>query len=53
MVFPEGQRGFVKTWRQRYQLQSFGLVEKKVEVVKDAIRELVRQGRAERRTWFT
>jgi 1-acyl-sn-glycerol-3-phosphate acyltransferase len=137
MVFPEGQRGFVKTWRQRYQLQTFGLgfmrlaletdtpivpigivggeehspglanirplgklvgspafpitltfpllgpagfiplpvkfrlhfgeplcfegdpteedalVEKKVEVVKDAIRELVRQGRAERKTWFT
>ena len=137
MVFPEGQRGFVKTWRQRYQLQTFGLgfmrlaletdtpivpigivggeeqspglanirplgkligspafpitltfpllgpagflplpvkfrlhfgeplrfegdpteedalVEKKVEVVKDAIRELVAQGRAERRTWFT
>jgi 1-acyl-sn-glycerol-3-phosphate acyltransferase len=137
MVFPEGQRGFVKTWRQRYQLQTFGLgfmrlaletdtpivpigivggeeqspglanirplgklvgspafpitltfpllgpagfiplpvkfrlhfgeplrfegdpteedalVEKKVEVVKDAIRELVRQGRAERETWFT
>jgi 1-acyl-sn-glycerol-3-phosphate acyltransferase len=25
MVFPEGQRGFVKTWRQRYQLQRFGL----------------------------
>jgi 1-acyl-sn-glycerol-3-phosphate acyltransferase len=137
MVFPEGQRGFVKTWRQRYQLQTFGLgfmrlaletatpvvpigivggeeqspglanirplgkligspafpitltfpllgpagfiplpvkyrlhfgeplrfegdpteedalVEKKVEVVKDAIRELVAQARAERKTWFT
>jgi 1-acyl-sn-glycerol-3-phosphate acyltransferase len=137
MVFPEGQRGFVKTWRQRYELQTFGLgfmrlaletdtpivpigivggeeqspglanirplgkligspafpitltfpllgpagfiplpvkfrlhfgeplhfegdpteedalVEKKVEVVKDAIRELVRQGRAQRKTWFT
>jgi 1-acyl-sn-glycerol-3-phosphate acyltransferase len=25
MVFPEGERGFVKTWRQRYQLQRFGL----------------------------
>jgi 1-acyl-sn-glycerol-3-phosphate acyltransferase len=25
MVFPEGQRGFVKPWRRRYQLQSFGL----------------------------
>jgi 1-acyl-sn-glycerol-3-phosphate acyltransferase len=25
MAFPEGQRGFVKTYRQRYQLQSFGL----------------------------
>ncbi len=25
MVFPEGQRGFVKTWRHRYQLQTFGL----------------------------
>ncbi len=25
MVFPEGQRGFVKTWRHRYQLQRFGL----------------------------
>jgi 1-acyl-sn-glycerol-3-phosphate acyltransferase len=25
MVFPEGQRGFVKTYRQRYQLQEFGL----------------------------
>jgi len=25
MVFPEGQRGFVKTYRQRYQLQRFGL----------------------------
>jgi len=25
MVFPEGQRGFVKTFRQRYQLQRFGL----------------------------
>jgi 1-acyl-sn-glycerol-3-phosphate acyltransferase len=25
MVFPEGQRGFVKTYRQRYQLQTFGL----------------------------
>jgi len=25
MVFPEGQRGFVKTWRQRYELQTFGL----------------------------
>ena len=24
MVFPEGERGFVKTWRQRYQLQRFG-----------------------------
>jgi 1-acyl-sn-glycerol-3-phosphate acyltransferase len=137
MVFPEGQRGFVKTWRQRYQLQKFGLgfmrlaletdtpivpvgivggeeqspglanlpalgrlvgspafpitltfpllgpagfvplpvkfhlrfgeplrfegdsteddaeVEEKVEVVKDAIRELIRQGRADRKTWFT
>jgi len=136
MVFPEGQRGFVKTWRQRYQLQTFGLgfmrlaletdtpivpvgivggeeqspglanirplgrlvgspafpitltfpllgpagfiplpvkyrlhfgeplrfegdpteedalVEKKVEVVKEAIRELVAQGRARRRSWF-
>jgi hypothetical protein len=28
------------------------LVETKVTVVKDAIRELVRQGRAERKTWF-
>jgi len=25
MVFPEGQRGFVKPWRRRYQLQTFGL----------------------------
>ena len=25
MVFPEGARGFVKPWRQRYQLQRFGL----------------------------
>ncbi len=25
MAFPEGQRGFVKTYRQRYQLQRFGL----------------------------
>ena len=25
MVFPEGSRGFVKPWRKRYQLQSFGL----------------------------
>jgi 1-acyl-sn-glycerol-3-phosphate acyltransferase len=25
MVFPEGQRGFVKTWRHRYELQTFGL----------------------------
>ncbi len=25
MVFPEGQRGFVKTWRHRYELQEFGL----------------------------
>ena len=25
MVFPEGQRGFVKPYRQRYQLQKFGL----------------------------
>jgi 1-acyl-sn-glycerol-3-phosphate acyltransferase len=25
MVFPEGQRGFVKTYRQRYQLQRFGM----------------------------
>jgi 1-acyl-sn-glycerol-3-phosphate acyltransferase len=25
MVFPEGQRGFVKPYRQRYQLQEFGL----------------------------
>jgi len=25
MVFPEGQRGFVKTYRQRYRLQRFGL----------------------------
>jgi 1-acyl-sn-glycerol-3-phosphate acyltransferase len=25
MVFPEGQRGFVKTLRQRYELQRFGL----------------------------
>jgi 1-acyl-sn-glycerol-3-phosphate acyltransferase len=24
MVFPEGERGFVKTWAQRYQLQRFG-----------------------------
>ena len=137
MVFPEGQRGFVKTWRQRYRLQTFGLgfmrlaletdtpivpigivggeeqspglanirplgkligspafpitltfpllgpagfiplpvkfrlhlgaplrfegdpteedalVEKKVAVVKDAIRELIAQGRAQRKTWFT
>jgi len=25
MVFPEGQRGFVKTYRERYKLQRFGL----------------------------
>jgi 1-acyl-sn-glycerol-3-phosphate acyltransferase len=25
MVFPEGERGFVKPWRKRYQLQRFGL----------------------------
>ena len=25
MVFPEGHRGFVKTWAKRYQLQRFGL----------------------------
>jgi 1-acyl-sn-glycerol-3-phosphate acyltransferase len=25
MVFPEGERGFVKTYRQRYELQRFGL----------------------------
>ena len=25
MVFPEGERGFVKTFRQRYRLQRFGL----------------------------
>jgi len=25
MVFPEGQRGFVKTYDRRYQLQRFGL----------------------------
>ncbi len=25
MAFPEGARGFVKTWGQRYQLQEFGL----------------------------
>jgi 1-acyl-sn-glycerol-3-phosphate acyltransferase len=25
MAFPEGERGFVKTYRQRYQLQRFGL----------------------------
>jgi len=25
MVFPEGERGFVKTWRHRYELQRFGL----------------------------
>ena len=25
MVFPEGERGFLKTWRKRYQLQRFGL----------------------------
>ncbi len=25
MVFPEGQRGFVKTWPHRYELQRFGL----------------------------
>jgi 1-acyl-sn-glycerol-3-phosphate acyltransferase len=25
MVFPEGQRGFVKTWWHRYELQEFGL----------------------------
>lgn len=24
MVFPEGERGFVKTWSQRYRLQRFG-----------------------------
>jgi 1-acyl-sn-glycerol-3-phosphate acyltransferase len=137
MVFPEGARGFVKTFRKRYQLQRFGLgfmrlametdtpivpvgivgseeqspaiadvkwlgrlvgspafpitptfpwlglagflpfpvkfrlrfgeplhfegdpseedavVEKKVDVVKDRIRELVDEGLAARRTWFT
>jgi 1-acyl-sn-glycerol-3-phosphate acyltransferase len=137
MVFPEGERGFVKPYRKRYQLQRFGLgflrlaletetpivpvgivgaeeqspglanirwigrlfgspafpitltfpwfglgsfiplpvkfrirfgeplhfegdsneddaaVEKKVEVVKDAIRGLLRQGLAERRSWLT
>jgi 1-acyl-sn-glycerol-3-phosphate acyltransferase len=25
MVFPEGERGFVKTWSERYRLQRFGL----------------------------
>ena len=25
MVFPEGERGFVKPYTQRYQLQRFGL----------------------------
>jgi len=25
MVFPEGERGFVKTYRERYRLQRFGL----------------------------
>jgi len=25
MVFPEGERGFVKTWAHRYELQRFGL----------------------------
>jgi 1-acyl-sn-glycerol-3-phosphate acyltransferase len=25
MVFPEGERGFVKPWRKRYQLQRFGM----------------------------
>ncbi|HYB12846.1 MAG TPA: lysophospholipid acyltransferase family protein [Myxococcota bacterium] len=137
MVFPEGERGFVKPYRKRYQLQRFGLgflrlaletetpivpvgivgaeeqspcianvrwigrligspafpitltfpwfglggfiplpvkfrigfgeplrftgdaneddaaVEKKVEVVKHAIRGLIREGLAERRSWFT
>ncbi|HTF33392.1 MAG TPA: lysophospholipid acyltransferase family protein [Myxococcota bacterium] len=137
MVFPEGERGFVKPYRKRYQLQRFGLgflrlaletetpivpvgivgaeeqspclanirwigrlfgspafpitltfpwfglggfiplpvkfrirfgeplhfegdsneddaaVEKKVEVVKDAIRGLIREGLAERRSWLT
>jgi 1-acyl-sn-glycerol-3-phosphate acyltransferase len=137
MVFPEGERGFVKPYRKRYQLQRFGLgflrlalqtetpivpvgivgaeeqspclanlrwlgrlvgspafpitltfpwlglgafvplpvkfrirfglplhfdgvpneddatVEKKVEVVKGAIRGLIREGLAERRSWFT
>jgi len=137
MVFPEGERGFVKPYRKRYQLQRFGLgflrlaletetpivpvgivgaeeqspglanlpwvgrligspafpitptfpwlglagflplpvkfrlhfgeplrfdgdpdeddsaVEKKVEVVKDAIRGLIAAGLAERRSWFT
>jgi 1-acyl-sn-glycerol-3-phosphate acyltransferase len=137
MVFPEGARGFVKTWRHRYRLQRFGLgfmrlaletdtpivpigivgaeeqspafldvkwlgrligspafpltptfpwlglagflplpvrfhirfgeplcfegepdeedaaVERKVEVVKDAIRDLVAEGLAERRSWFS
>jgi 1-acyl-sn-glycerol-3-phosphate acyltransferase len=136
MAFPEGERGFVKPYRKRYQLQRFGLgflrlaletdtpivpvgivgaeeqspcianlrwlgrlvgspafpitltfpwlglggfvplpvkfrirfgaplhfegdaneddsaVEKKVEVVKDAIRTLIREGLAERRSWF-
>ena len=137
MAFPEGERGFVKTYSQRYQLQRFGLgflrlaletdtpivpigivggeeqspglanirplgrligspafpitltfpllgpagfiplpvkyhirfgeplrfegdpteedahVAEKVEVVKGAIRGLIRQGRADRKTWFT
>jgi 1-acyl-sn-glycerol-3-phosphate acyltransferase len=137
MVFPEGERGFVKTLRHRYELQRFGLgfmrlaletgtpivpvgivgseeqspgllrsralgrligapvapltltmpwlgpagmvplpvkfrihlgpplhfegdptdddahIEQKVEVVKDAIRSLIAEGLAERRTWFT
>lgn len=137
MVFPEGERGFVKPFRKRYQLQRFGLgflrlaletdtpivpvgivgseeqspalarlewlgrlvgapaapitltfpwlglggfvplpvkfrirvgqplrfegdpndddaaVEKKVEVVKDAIRDLVQEGLAARKSWFT
>jgi 1-acyl-sn-glycerol-3-phosphate acyltransferase len=137
MVFPEGERGFVKPYRKRYQLQRFGLgflrlaletetpivpvgivgaeeqspglanirwmgrligspafpitwtfpwlglggfiplpvkfrirfgkplhfegdsneddaaIEKKVEVVKGAIRGLIREGLAERRSWFT
>ena len=137
MVFPEGERGFVKTWPHRYELQRFGLgfmrlaletdtpivpvgivgseeqsgpavanlrgigrligspafpitptfpwlglasflplpvkfrihfgeplrfegdpneddagIEKKVEVVKDRIRELIAEGLAERRSWF-